>query len=190
MGSQLAEATVQRRHTVERPAEPTPDYFLAVLLQNHRGLMLLPPMTKRPPHEDEGQLALWRRKPATGPRDFDSVVVAHADISVGESIALLLRLKGFAAIAVQAMEDLDLMLEHWKPRVLLIDTRLCHADDFRFVRHAANDPAFSCVLLVAMTNIFPEEAASNIRQIGFDGLFRRPCPVWRLADLLDGLFHP
>ncbi|WP_310134368.1 response regulator receiver protein [Paraburkholderia terricola] len=133
---------------------------------------------------------MWRQKRLTGAVDSESVVVAHADVPVGESITLLLRLEGFAAVATPTMEQLDLMLEHWKPRVLLIDTRLCHADDFRFVRRAASDAAFSSVLLVAMTNVLPEERASYIRQIGFDGLVRRPCEVWRIADLLDGLFRP
>ncbi|WP_421377159.1 response regulator receiver protein [Paraburkholderia sp. DD10] len=144
-------------------------------------------MSKRPPYADEGQFALWRQKRQTGAVDSRSVVVAHADVPVGESIALLLRLKGFVAVATPTMEQLSLMLEHWKPGMLLIDTRLCQADDFRFVRRAAKDVAFSSVLLAAMTNVFPEERASHIRQIGFDGLFRRPCEVWRLADLLDGL---
>ncbi|RKE24340.1 CheY-like chemotaxis protein [Paraburkholderia sp. BL23I1N1] len=141
-------------------------------------------MTQRPPHEDEGQFALWRLKSPTSAVDSQSMVVAHAEVSVGESMALLLRLKGFVAVATSTMENLELMLEHWKPRVLLIDTRLCHADDFRFVRQAAGDAAFDGVLIVAMTNIFPEETARDIRQIGFDGLCRKPCPVWKLAEAL------
>jgi DNA-binding NarL/FixJ family response regulator len=102
---------------------------------------------------------------------------------------LLLRLKGFVAVVTSTMASLELMLEHWKPRALLIDTRLCQVDDFRFVRHAARDAAFSSVLIVAMTNVFPEETPRDMMQIGFDGLCRRPCPVWRLADLLEGHFH-
>ncbi|MFL9858673.1 hypothetical protein [Paraburkholderia madseniana] len=51
------------------------------------------------------------------------------------------------------MEKLELLLEHWKPREVLIDTRLCKADDFRFVRDAASDTAFSGVVMVEMTNI-------------------------------------
>lgn len=152
--------------------------------------MSLPQMTQRPPHEDEGLFALWREKRPVSAVDSQSVVVAHAEISVGESIALLLRLKGFVAVATSTMENLELMLEHWKPRALLIDTRLCHADDFRFVRHAASDAAFSGVLIVAMTNTFREETPRDMRQIGFDGLCRRPCPVWRLADVLKGHCRP
>jgi hypothetical protein len=56
-------------------------------------------------------------------------------------------------------------------RVLPIDTRLCYADDFQFVRRAAHHAAFSGVVLAAMTNIFPEERAREIRCCdGQDGL--------------------
>jgi CheY-like chemotaxis protein len=147
-------------------------------------------MTRRPPHEDERQFALWSPKRPVTAVDSQSVVVAHADVSVGESIALLLRLKGFVAVATSTMENLGLMLEHWKPCALLIDTRLCRADDFRFVRHAVTDPAFGSVLIVAMTNIFPTETPRDMKRIGFDGLCRRPCPVWRLADALAAHFRP
>lgn len=147
-------------------------------------------MTLRPPHEDEGQFALWRAKCPLSEVDSHSVVVAHAEISVGESIALLLRLQGFVAVATASMENLALMLEHWKPRALLIDTRLCQTDDFRFVRSAANEDDFRNVLIIAMTNVFPTETPSDMKQIGFDGLCRRPCPVWKLADVLGEHFRP
>lgn len=141
-------------------------------------------MSQRPPHDDEAQFALWNDKRPGTAVDAQSVVVAHRDIPVGESVALLLRLKGFAAVATPTLDRLQLMLEHWKPGALLIDTRLCGEDDFQFVRDAVANPAFRGVLIVAMTNVFPEETPSNIRRIGFDGLCRRPCPVWRLAEVL------
>jgi hypothetical protein len=87
------------------------------------------------------------------------------------------------------LENLELMREHWKPHALLIDTRLCHADNFCFVRRAAHDD-FQSVLLLAMTNVYPEETPGDMKRIGFDGLCRRPCPVWKLGDVLEGHFHP
>lgn len=148
--------------------------------------MSLPFMTLRPAHDNGEQFALWRVKPPARAVDSQSVVITHTEIPVGESIALLLRLKGFVAVATSTMENLELMLEHWKPRALLIDTRLCHANDFRFVRHAASDAAFTSVLMVAMTNAVPEERPRAMKRIGFDGLCRGPCPVWRLAEFLEG----
>jgi DNA-binding response OmpR family regulator len=147
-------------------------------------------MTHRPAHEDEGQFAVWRLKQSSSAVDSRSVVVAHMEVPLGDWMALLLRLKGFVAVATSTMENLELMLEYWKPRALLIDTRLCRPNDFQFVRRAAGNPAFSRVLIVAMTNIFPRETPADIKQAGFDGLFRRPCPVWRLADMLEAHFRP
>ncbi|MGA9915004.1 MAG: response regulator receiver protein [Paraburkholderia sp.] len=151
--------------------------------------MPTPPMRLRPPREDEEQFALWRLKRSTSAVDTPSVVVAHADIPVGESIALLLRLKGYVAVATSALENLELMLEHWKPRALLIDTRLCRADNFRFIRRTTQDDTLRSVLILAVTHVYPEETAHDMKRIGFDGLCRRPWPVWQLADMLEGHFH-
>ncbi|CAB3732347.1 response regulator [Paraburkholderia rhynchosiae] len=147
-------------------------------------------MTHRPPYEDEGQFAVWRLKRSSRPVNCRSVVIAHGDVPVGESLALLLRLRGFTAVATSTMERLELMTEHWKPRALFIDTRLGRADDFRFVRNAASNPAFRNVLMVAMTSVFQHELPRDMRRIGFDGLCRRPCPVWQLAVMLESYFDP
>lgn len=152
--------------------------------------MLALRMSYRPPHEDEGQFAMWRLKRSPAPVNCRSVIIAHGDVPIGELLALLLRLQGFVAVATSTMERLQLMIEHWKPGALLVDTRLCRANDFSFVRHAASDPAFSGVLLVALTGVFWDEEPTKIRAVGFDGLCRRPCPVWRLADMLEGHFGP
>jgi CheY-like chemotaxis protein len=61
------------------------------------------------------------------------------------------------------------MIEHWKPRALLIDLRLCASDDFRFVRMARDDSAYSGVLIVALTGAWPDATATEARLLGFDG---------------------
>nr|WKF60861.1 hypothetical protein HUO10_005383 [Paraburkholderia busanensis] len=143
-------------------------------------------MSQRPPHDDETEYALWQSKPKAGRVDAHSVVIAHSDLCIGESIALLLRLKGFVAVSARDIESLELMIEHWKPRAMIIDTRLCLADDFQFVRRASADVAFKRVLIIAMTSRTVEESPRNMRAVGFDGLCRRPCPLWRLSDMLGG----
>jgi CheY-like chemotaxis protein len=127
---------------------------------------------------------LWNPKHSRGPVDANSVVIAHADADVGESVALLLRLRGLVAIYAPGLETLELMIEHWKPRALLIDMRLCRSDDFRFVRNARDDPAYSGVLIVALTGAWPDATPTEARSLGFDGLCHRRCPVWRLANVL------
>jgi hypothetical protein len=61
-------------------------------------------MTYRPPHEDEGRFALWGRNRPVTAVDSQSVLLAHADVSVGESIALLLRLKRVVAVATVELQ--------------------------------------------------------------------------------------
>lgn len=142
-------------------------------------------MNQRPPLDDESQFALWNHKRPSCRLDSPSVMVAHSDIAVGESIALMLRLKGLTAVCTRDIEALQLMLAHWKPRALLFDTRLGRSSDFRLIREASRDPAFANVLMIAMTNLWPYDSPDEVRNCGFDGLCRRPCPVWRLADIIN-----
>lgn len=141
-------------------------------------------MSARPPHDDENEVSVWNRKSFIGGSALYSVIVAHADTSVAESIALLLRLKGFAAVVAVDLDSLALMLGHWTPDALLIETRLCRANDFEFVRQAAQHKRLRTIFFVALTDIHVVEQPQSMRSSGFDGLCRKPCPVWRLADML------
>ncbi|MFL9998862.1 response regulator receiver protein [Paraburkholderia sediminicola] len=142
-------------------------------------------MARRPPLNDEREFALWNRKRAVSGVDASSVVVAHLEEHIGEALALLLGLGGFVTAYAADMETVEMMLEHWRPSALLIDTRLCRSSDFRYVRKAASNPAFRSVLLIAMTDALPDILPAQLRVLGFDGLCRRPCPLWLLADMLD-----
>ncbi|MBK3787270.1 response regulator receiver protein, partial [Paraburkholderia aspalathi] len=135
-------------------------------------------MTGRHALENESQFALWNPKRLPTTPLVRSVVVAHGDIAIGESIALLLRLKGFAAAAARDMEFVESTLLHWMPRALLIDTRLCRQNNFRFIRDAASSPSFHSVLIVALSQACREMSPAEIRRVGFDGLCRKPCPLW------------
>lgn len=147
----------------------------------------MPPsaMVKRPPHDNESEIALWN--PKRSPREpvSLSVVIVHADLAIADSIALLLRLKGFMAVAVSDLESAALMLEHWTPDALLIDTRLCRRSNFELVKRACQDERLRSILLIALTDINVVELPRDIQRKGFDGLCRRPCPTWRLADMLQ-----
>jgi DNA-binding response OmpR family regulator len=141
-------------------------------------------VTQRRPQDIDTQSGLWSRKRFADARLAQTVVVAHGSTAVGESIALLLNLAGFVAFSIRDIASIEIMLQYWKPGAVLVDTRLCGESDFRFVREAANDPAFGATLFLAMTSVMPEESPEAIKDIGFDGLCRKPCPVWKLADML------
>lgn len=146
-------------------------------------------MSQRPSHDDQSQFALWNRKEARA-QGTRTVIVAHADAAIGESLALLLKLKGFAAVTAKGLDEVALMLTYWKPQAIFIDTRLGHASGFALVRAVAHDKAYAHILIVAMSNIVTEDSLQEMKDAGFDGLCRRPCPVWRLTDMLGEFFDP
>jgi DNA-binding NtrC family response regulator len=148
-------------------------------------------VSHRPPHDDELIFSIWNRKRSplveTTP---PTVLVAHSDLAVGESIAVLLRCEGFSAIHCNDANAVRLMLECWTPGAVLIDTRMDRANSLGFVQDISRHPGFANVLLVAMTRIFIAETPGQMKQLGYDGLCRTPCPVWKLADMLRDHFTP
>ncbi|WCM22573.1 response regulator [Paraburkholderia bryophila] len=141
-------------------------------------------MTRRPPHDHEIQFGLWNRKRAAHADARKTVVVAHASTAVGEATALLLSLEGFSAVHTRDVDCIETMLRYWKPEAIFVDTRLGRLSDFRFVRAAAGNPTFRSTLIFAMTSAVSDESAETMKEIGFDGLCRKPCPVWVLAEIL------
>lgn len=139
--------------------------------------------SKRFSDQHKDAFVFWPPRRRRGLINPGCVVIAHPDRPVAESMALLVRLKGYAAIGCAEIEDLKLMLDYWKPGSLLIDIRLCLDDDFRFIRQAVSDGAFANTLLVALTGMWPAKSPQALKEIGFDGFCYRPCPIWRLADL-------
>lgn len=82
-------------------------------------------MTQRSPHDSTTRFVLWNRKHAHCASGPASVVVAHADRAIGESIALLLQLRGFAAVTATGLPTVRLMLDYWSPDALFLDSRPC-----------------------------------------------------------------
>ncbi len=146
-------------------------------------------MTMRPSHDSGCEFALWGRRCVAGKSDSFSVVIVHPELAMGESIALLLRLRGVSAVNVRELEAVQLMLEHWSPGVLLIDTRLGSVNIDRLMRYARREAGSAQMLFVALTGNMSNESPAEIRKAGFDGFFRRLCPVWRIADILDEYWH-
>jgi DNA-binding response OmpR family regulator len=145
-------------------------------------------VSQRLPHDDEIEFSVWNHKRAPRFETSRRVIVAHADRSVGESIALILGLKGFTALYAKDFEMARVLLGSWDPQVLLIDTRLETSFGFAFTETFAADPAHADRFLIAMTDIISEEPVEALKAVGFDGLCRRPCPVWKLADMLNQYF--
>ncbi len=146
-------------------------------------------VTNRLPYDNAVQHTLWNRKRWTGCGDSRRVLVAHADVNIGPSIALLLGFKGFASIDVPDLRSARELLQVWQPAALLFDTRLDVDDDFAFVRAFTADPSNANRLFIGMTSIWPDDSLDELKSAGFDGHCRRPCPIWRLADILNDFFR-
>ncbi|CAD6527938.1 response regulator [Paraburkholderia metrosideri] len=145
-------------------------------------------MTRRISLDDEHEFAFWktdREAEATAPR---RVLVAHKDKAIGESLCVLLSLKGYEAVYAQNIAEGRRYLKCWAPQALLLDTRLDSGSGYDFVRAVRADASCANLLILAMSNIWPLDSVTALRNAGFDGHCRRPCSLWRIADLLDEHF--
>jgi len=146
-------------------------------------------MTRRVPLDDEQECAFWR----TGARAEATtasrrILVGHADEAIGSSIALLLRLRNYQVAHATAISKLSRYVESWRPHALLLDTRLDAASHYAFVRAVRNGDLMGDMLILAMSKIYPLDSLPSLKDAGFDGHVRRPCSVWRVADLMDSHF--
>jgi DNA-binding response OmpR family regulator len=132
--------------------------------------------------------ALWNRKTGRFPTAHRRVLVAHADRGIGESIVLLLGLKGFSAQHVANVTTLRSILETWQPQAVFLDTRIGGIDNYALARELRATSQGSPRLLIAMSSFLPDEPMDLLKDAGYDGLSRRPCPMWQIADLLDSFY--
>lgn len=116
------------------------------------------------------------------------VLIAHRDPSVGESVALLLGLKGLSALYAPDLERARAIVDNFNPLALLFDTRLDAGRDYAFARLMRREPATTGMLLVAMSNLWPGDPIADLKAAGFDAHCRRPCALWQLADILATYF--
>jgi CheY-like chemotaxis protein len=145
-------------------------------------------VTSRASLEDESEFAIWRFSNAMEEATTRRVMIGHRDKVIGESLLLLLSLKGFDVVYADDVIKLDRFLAWWKPQAILLDTRLDSDSNYQFTRAVRSDPSNAGTLLLAMSNIWPLDPITSLKHAGFDGHCRRPCSLWRVVDILDGYF--
>jgi CheY-like chemotaxis protein len=141
-------------------------------------------MARRLPSEDETQFALWTFNRWRGPRTNQRVLVAHQDRAVGQSISMMLRMKGLQATFADDREHIDEVIRAEVPAVILMDTRLDQGPGYELTRRLRAETSSDDLLLIAMRNFAPSEPIEELRRAGFDGHFKRPCETWRVIDIL------
>jgi hypothetical protein len=147
-------------------------------------------VTRRPFEADQDQFALWHPKRLPTHMPDQRVVIAHRDAMIGGSFVLLLGLKGLAAQHVKDVDALTLLIEDWHPQALMIDTRLATGEHAGFVRKLSDNPSHAGTLLLAFSNFLPEDPVPVLQEAGYDGHCRRPCPMWRISEVLSDFFAP
>jgi hypothetical protein len=56
------------------------------------------------------------------------------------------------------------------------------------MRTARAERSNADVLMLAMSNVWPLDPIGLLKDAGFDGHCRRPCSLWRVADILENHF--
>jgi DNA-binding NtrC family response regulator len=145
-------------------------------------------VTRRVSLDDETEFAIWKRRSAADARQSRRVLIGHRDKAIGESLVLLLSLKGYDAIYAADLIKMQSFLKWWKPHAVLLDTRLDSVSSYEFTRTARAERSNADVLMLAMSNVWPLDPIGLLKDAGFDGHCRRPCSLWRVADILENHF--
>jgi DNA-binding response OmpR family regulator len=115
-------------------------------------------------------------------------LLASAERVLGASLASLFELKGFPSRLAVDVASIRHNVETWRPHVLFIDTRIGACGHYALIRDLRREHDNSERLIIAMSGFLPEEPIAHLREAGYDGHCRRPCPVWQMTDLLDEFF--
>jgi DNA-binding response OmpR family regulator len=145
-------------------------------------------MASRSPAEQEKHFALWSIKRARTQDASRRVLIAHKDKSIGESLAVMLRLKGLEVIHSQDLKSVRSLVQNWKPQALVLDTSLDSESGYVFIRTLRMDADITGRLLVAMSGVWPADPVETLKDAGFDAHCRRPCSTWRIVDLVEAFF--
>lgn len=134
------------------------------------------------------QCALWNKKTIAVSPNQRRVLVVHADWSIGDSMTVLLGLKGFNASFAMDVFAARGSIAIFDPHAILLDTRVGGTKNYDFAKDLCSSERATKRLLIALSNFSPRESVDLLKNAGYDGHSRRPCPMWQIADLLDTFF--
>jgi len=135
------------------------------------------------------QCALWNPKSVRASVDQQRVLVIHAEWAIGDSIVLLLGLRGYSATLATDVFAARGSIAISNPHAILLDTRVGATKNYAFAKELCLSERPTSRLLIAMSNLSSDESVDLLRKAGYDGHSRRPCPMWQIADLLDSFFE-
>lgn len=147
-----------------------------------------------------GRREVWTHRIAgvTGPQ---RVLIAHSEPNVGDSFALLLAMRGFEAVQIGDVERAIQLSSTWRPQAVFVDTRLGRpaggspksgAQDHWLVhelREQADKPDAQQQLVIAFGGDDTRDTRETLRLAGYDGVCRKPCPLWWMLDVLGRFYR-
>ncbi|WP_321794465.1 histidine kinase [Caballeronia sp. J97] len=145
-------------------------------------------MNNRAYETSPAQCSLWNRKQARLQPDSRRVLLALPERMLGASLVSLFELKGFPARLAVDASSVRGLVDAWRPHVLFLDTRVGGCSNYALVRALREADDDASRLIIAMSGFLPEEPIAHLKEAGYDGHSRRPCPVWQMTDLLDEFF--
>ena len=145
-------------------------------------------MNNRAYETSPAQCSLWNRKQSRLQPDSRRVLLALPERVLGASLASLFELKGFPAQVAVDSSSVRRLVGAWRPHVLFLDTRIAGCGNYALVGELRQADDHASRLVVAMSGFLPEEPIARLKEAGYDGHCRRPCPVWQMTDLLDEFF--
>jgi DNA-binding response OmpR family regulator len=134
------------------------------------------------------QCALWNHKSIRIAPSERRILVIHSDWMVGDTVAYLLSLKGFGTTLATDVFAARGAIVGADPHAILLDTRVGATKNYDFAKELCISERATKRLLIAMSNFAPAEPVEFLKDAGYDGHSRRPCPMWQIADLLDSFF--
>jgi hypothetical protein len=145
-------------------------------------------MSFRALEESSLQCALWNRKLIRMDQGQRRILVIHSDRLVGDTITYILGLRGFSAILATDVFAARGTIVVLNPHAILLDTRVGATKNYDFARELCVGEPGAKRLLIAMSKFESDESIESLRDAGYDGHSRRPCPMWQISDLLDSFF--
>lgn len=145
-------------------------------------------MNNRAYETSPSQCSRWNRKQTRLRPEARRVLLALPERVLGSSLVSLFELKGFPARLALDAAAVKHSIAEWRPHVLLLDTRIGGSANYALVRELRTAADDADRLIIAMSGFLPEEPIALLKEAGYDGHCRRPCPVWQTTDLLDEYF--